>query len=165
MKSWVLKSPAYSFEGLPQVQSWLPIVFIKSGLGHMMAILFSIQICSRKLSNGPGNWVWCLSARTDHRFPRSKSLVSVSCLFPRSWTEPFIEDVLSSPSTASVVTKINGVDAATYVGNWIYQASLNQDADAAYNSMFFKKAFNASGIGDGYFSSGGRARYITRWPT
>ncbi|PMD66794.1 uncharacterized protein K444DRAFT_698937 [Hyaloscypha bicolor E] len=70
------------------------------------------------------------------------------------------EDVLSSPSTASVVTKINGVDAVTYVGNLIYQASLNQDADAAYNSTFFKKVFNASGIGDGYFSSGGRARYV-----
>jgi hypothetical protein len=70
-----------------------------------------------------------------------------------------------TPSTALVVTKINGVDAVTYVRNWIYQALLNQDADAAYNSMFFKKAFNASGIGDGYFSSGGRARYITRWPT
>jgi len=131
----------------------------------MMAISFSIQICSRKLSNGPGNWVWCLSARTEHRFPKSKSLVSVSCLFSRSWAKPSTEDVLSSPSTASVVTKINGVDAATYVGNWIYQASLNQDADAAYNSMFFKKAFNASGVGDGYFSSGGRARYITRWLT
>jgi hypothetical protein len=68
--------------------------------------------------------------------------------------------VLSSPSTASIVTQINGVDAATYVGNWIYQASFNQDADAAYNSMFFKPAFNASAIGNGYFSSNGRARYV-----
>ncbi len=68
------------------------------------------------------------------------------------------EDVVSSPSTASVVTEINGVDAATYVANWIYQASFNQDADAAYNSMFYKKAFTAGGEGNGYFSSGGRAR-------
>jgi hypothetical protein len=50
------------------------------------------------------------------------------------------------------------VDAATYVANWIYQASFNQDADAAYNSMFYKKAFTAGGEGNGYFSSGGRAR-------
>ena len=69
-----------------------------------------------------------------------------------------IEDVISSPSTASVVTKINGIDAATYVANWIYQASFNQDADAAYNSMFYKKAFTAGGDGNGYFSTGGRAR-------
>jgi hypothetical protein len=69
------------------------------------------------------------------------------------------EDVISSHFSASVVTEINGVDAATYVEDWIFQASFNQVSDAAYNTMFFEKAFVAGGDGKGYFSSGGRIRY------
>lgn len=70
------------------------------------------------------------------------------------------EDVISSPSTAAVVTQINGIDAATYVGDFAYTASFNQDADAAYNSMFYEKAFVAAVVSNGYFSGGGRVRYI-----
>jgi len=70
------------------------------------------------------------------------------------------EDVISSPSTASVVTHINGIDAAKYVEDTIFKASFNQDADAAYNTMFYEKAFAGAGAGNGYFSSGGRIRYI-----
>jgi len=68
------------------------------------------------------------------------------------------EDVISSPSTASVVAQINGMDAATYVAEYAYTASFNQDADAAYNSMFYEKAFVAGGVSKGYFSGGGRMR-------
>ncbi|KAF7515719.1 hypothetical protein G7054_g14449 [Neopestalotiopsis clavispora] len=68
-------------------------------------------------------------------------------------------DVISTPDTASVVTLINGEDAVTYLSNWIFQASSNQDADSAYNSMFWSKAYNQSGV-EGYFKSGGRVRYI-----
>jgi hypothetical protein len=91
--------------------------------------------------------------------PEIKVLGGFLCLSCCSWIDLFAEDVVSSPSTASVVTQINGVDAATYMGNWIYQASFNQDADAAYNNMFFKPAFPAGAIGNGYFSSNGRAPY------
>jgi hypothetical protein len=70
------------------------------------------------------------------------------------------EDVTTSPSTASVVKTINGIDAATYVANWSYTASFNQDADAAYNTMFYEKAFEAGGTGNGYFSINGRVRYV-----
>lgn len=73
----------------------------------------------------------------------------------------FVNGSFVANSNASVVAKINGVDAATYVADWIYQASFNQDADAAYNSMFFKSAFLAGGVGNGYFSSNGRARYTS----
>lgn len=66
--------------------------------------------------------------------------------------------MISSPSTASVVTQINGIDAATYVGGFAYTASFNQDADAAYNSMFYEKAFVAAAVSKGYFSGGGRVR-------
>lgn len=70
------------------------------------------------------------------------------------------EDVISSPSTASVVTLINGIDAATYLAETIYQASWNQDADSAYNSMFYEISSPAAGYGVGYFQGGGRIRYI-----
>lgn len=39
-------------------------------------------------------------------------------------------------------------------------AAFNQDADAAYNSMFFEKAFVGGGVGHGYFSKNGRVRYM-----
>lgn len=68
-------------------------------------------------------------------------------------------DVISTPDTASVVTLINGEDAVTYLSDWIFQASSNQDADSAYNSMFWSKAYNQSGV-EGYFKNGGRVRYI-----
>ncbi|ORY55627.1 uncharacterized protein BCR38DRAFT_414810 [Pseudomassariella vexata] len=70
------------------------------------------------------------------------------------------EDVISSPDTASVVKLINGIDAATYVSDWIFQVSGNQDADAAYNSMFFEKSYVAELASFGYFQSGGRVRYV-----
>ncbi|RFU35040.1 hypothetical protein B7463_g1302, partial [Scytalidium lignicola] len=74
------------------------------------------------------------------------------------------EDIVASPSTASPITKINGEDAVTYVSNFAYTAAYNQDADAAYNSMFFEKAFVAGGTGTGYFSINGRVRYIYPGP-
>ncbi|KAJ4387620.1 hypothetical protein N0V93_008217 [Gnomoniopsis smithogilvyi] len=70
------------------------------------------------------------------------------------------EDIISSPSTASVVTLINGLDAATYLAERIYQGSWNQDADSAYNSMFYEIAGVAAGLGVGYFQGQGRIRYI-----
>ncbi|KAI1845026.1 hypothetical protein JX266_008819 [Neoarthrinium moseri] len=68
-------------------------------------------------------------------------------------------DVLASPETASVVKLINGVDAATFLGDWIFKMSSNQEPDSAYNSLFFSKAYNQSG-NQGYFKSGGRPRYV-----
>ncbi|KAJ8071606.1 hypothetical protein OCU04_001929 [Sclerotinia nivalis] len=99
-----------------------------------------------------------LSAAFDWR--RQRSLVSISSdgvEIPKIY---LYEDIIASPSEASEVTEINGVDAVTYVEDWIFQASFNQDADAAYNSMFFEKAYVAAGVSQGYFSSSGRIRYI-----
>lgn len=86
----------------------------------------------------------------------------VSSSFPQSRpiANSSAEDVTSSPSTASVVKLINGIDASTYVADWAYTASFNQDADAAYNTMFFEKAFEAGGTGNGYFYINGRVRYM-----
>lgn len=70
------------------------------------------------------------------------------------------EDVISSPSTASAVTLINGIDAATYLEDTINQAGWNQDVDSAYNSMFYQVSATAAGLGAGYFRGGGRIRYI-----
>ena len=70
------------------------------------------------------------------------------------------EDVTSSASTASALKLINGIDASAYVQNFAYTAAFNQDADAAYNTMFFEKAFMAGGVGKGYFFRNGRVRYM-----
>ncbi|KAI1824982.1 hypothetical protein F4861DRAFT_217988 [Xylaria intraflava] len=69
-------------------------------------------------------------------------------------------DVISSPDTASVVTKINGEDAETFLQNWIFAVSGNQDADAAYNSLFYEKAYAAGAASNGYFQNGGRVKYV-----
>ncbi|KAI0602652.1 peptidase s41 family protein [Biscogniauxia sp. FL1348] len=93
---------------------------------------------------------------------RPFALVSVSEEGPDG-SAPVIkvyEDVVSSPETASVVKLINGQDAATFVLDWINQASGNQDADAAYNSMFYEKAYVAENGNPGNFKWGGRTRYI-----
>ncbi|KAH9884009.1 hypothetical protein F4778DRAFT_578709 [Xylariomycetidae sp. FL2044] len=93
---------------------------------------------------------------------RPFALVSVSEEGPAG-SDPVIklyDDVVSSPETASVVELINGVDAETFVADWIFQASGNQDKDAAYNSMFYEKAFEAELASKGYFQMGGRTRYI-----
>ncbi|KAI5922337.1 peptidase s41 family protein [Camillea tinctor] len=93
---------------------------------------------------------------------RPFALVSVSEEGPDG-SAPVIkvyEDVISSPETASVVKLINGQDAATFVLNWINQAGGNQDVDAAYNSMFYEKAYVAENGNPGNFKWGGRTRYI-----
>ncbi|KAH6665485.1 peptidase s41 family protein [Halenospora varia] len=95
---------------------------------------------------------------------RKRSLVSISKDGSEIPEIYLYEDITSAPSTASPVTEINGEDAATYVANFAYTASFNQDADAAYNSMFYEKAYVAAGNFKGYFSSGGRTRYIYPGP-
>lgn len=93
-------------------------------------------------------------------FARRRSLVSISEDGTSLPVIKIFEEVVTTPKTASVVTKINGIDAATYVADFAYTSSFNQDADAAYNTMFFEKAFVAGAVSNGYFSGGGRMRYI-----
>lgn len=69
------------------------------------------------------------------------------------------DDVVNGVENPSTVKLINDVDAATYIEDWINQAGGNQDVDAAYNSMFFEKAFLAENKNQGYFQTGGRVRY------
>jgi hypothetical protein len=89
-----------------------------------------------------------------------KSTFMVSFISVKTVTDEILEDIISSPLTASVVRKINGIDASKYVQDFVYAASFHQDADAGYNSMFFTKELFASGQGKGYFSRGGRIRYV-----
>lgn len=74
------------------------------------------------------------------------------------------EDVVRDPKTAPVIKKINGVEASKFVLDTVTTASFNQDADAAYNSMFYSKAFLASESSEGYFANSGRIRYIYQGP-
>jgi hypothetical protein len=95
---------------------------------------------------------------------RQRSLVSISEDGTSLPVIKLYEDVISSPGTASVVTHINGIEASKYVGDTIFKASYNQDADAAYNSMFYQKSSVAASNTKGYFSAGGRVRYIYQGP-
>lgn len=74
------------------------------------------------------------------------------------------DDVVANPATASVVTQINGQDAVTYVGDAAFSTTFNQDADAAYNTMFWSKALNGVAGSSGGFYGGTRANYIYRGP-
>ncbi|KAK2054625.1 hypothetical protein LY76DRAFT_686510 [Colletotrichum caudatum] len=91
---------------------------------------------------------------------RERALVSISEDGSSLPVIKIYEDVISSPETASVVTHINGVDASKYLADTVNKANWNRDANSAYNSMFFEMAGKASGVGKGYFSSGGRIRYV-----
>ena len=57
---------------------------------------------------------------------------------------------------------IDGEDACEYIERFSRQAAPLQDPDAAYNLMFFEKAFAVEneGRGLGSFTGGGRFRYI-----
>ncbi|EKD20318.1 peptidase s41 family protein [Drepanopeziza brunnea f. sp. 'multigermtubi' MB_m1] len=98
------------------------------------------------------------------KFGRQRSLVSISEDGTSLPVIKLYEDVISSPSTASVVSKINGVEASKYVADTIFASSLHHDPDAAYNSMFFEKAFFAVDSGTGYFADGGRTRFTYPGP-
>ncbi|UKZ67911.1 uncharacterized protein TrAtP1_009071 [Trichoderma atroviride] len=96
---------------------------------------------------------------------RPKPIVSISENGKDLPVIKLYEDVVRDPKTAPVITKINGVEASKFVLDTVTTASFNQDADAAYNSMFYSKGFTAaSGGSEGYFSSGGRVRYIYQGP-
>ena len=64
----------------------------------------------------------------------------------------------STLNPGSLLVQINGIDASTYVQDYAYTAAFNQDKDAAYNTMFFEKAFVAAAATEGYFHNGGRVR-------
>ncbi|KAK4655267.1 hypothetical protein QC762_301280 [Podospora pseudocomata] len=95
---------------------------------------------------------------------RQRALVSVSEDGVSLPVIKIYEDITESPETASVVSLINGVDAATYVAETIYKATYNRDPDAAYNSMFYEKASVAVGSPLGFFAKGGRVRYVYPGP-
>lgn len=98
---------------------------------------------------------------------RPLSLVSIS-LDQSTLPEIYVyQDVVNKTSVgdSSVVSLINGIDAATYLQDRIYQGSWNQDADSAYNSMFWEIAGYANALGNGFFQGGGRIRYIYQGDT
>lgn len=98
---------------------------------------------------------------------RPLSLVSIST-DQSTLPEIYVyEDVVNKTSvgSASVVSLINGIDAAMYLEDRIYQGSWNQDADSAYNSMFWEIAGYANALGNGFFQGGGRIRYIYQGDT
>ncbi|SZF05319.1 unnamed protein product [Blumeria hordei] len=98
-------------------------------------------------------------------FLRQRSLVSVSEDGRSLPVIKLYEDVYNSSGTASYVTKINGIEASTYISKYGTEATSFRDADAVYNSMFFNKGSFAETGWEGYFSGGGRLQYIYPGPT
>ncbi|KAK1967003.1 hypothetical protein LY78DRAFT_577266 [Colletotrichum sublineola] len=94
------------------------------------------------------------------QWTRERSLVSISEDGSSLPVIKIYEEVISTPKTASVVKLINGIDASKYLADTINKASYNRDANSAYNTMFFEMSGLAAGAGKGYFTSGGRIRYI-----
>lgn len=135
----------------------------------MVLFLNAGQRLTWKITSGPahdGHFVMYPDLLTiPFDWNRPLSLVSISANQSALPEIMVYEDVTSSPETASVVSLINGIDAATYLADTIYQASWNQDADSAYNSMFYEIAGVAASLGVGYFQGGGRIRYIYQGAT
>ena len=68
--------------------------------------------------------------------------------------------MFSSQSTASPLTEIDGVDAASFIEDLVF-ATASQDPDAGYNAVFYSKPYVAANISNGgYFAEGGRPNYI-----
>ncbi|KAL7940000.1 hypothetical protein V8C42DRAFT_357971 [Trichoderma barbatum] len=95
---------------------------------------------------------------------RTKPIVSISENGRDLPVIKLYEDVARDPKTAPIITKINGIEASKLVLDTIKTASFNQDGDAAYNSMFYSKGFAAATATEGYFTGGGRIRYIYQGP-
>ncbi|KPM44551.1 hypothetical protein AK830_g2051 [Neonectria ditissima] len=91
---------------------------------------------------------------------RQRSLVSISENRTSLPVNKLYDDVMSDSATASAVKLINGVDAATYIENVILAASHYQDIDTGWNSMFVGPALPRSPHAGGYFSEGGRFRFM-----
>ncbi|POR32523.1 Uncharacterized protein TPAR_07296 [Tolypocladium paradoxum] len=107
------------------------------------------------------------------KWKRQRSLVSISedgtslpviKLYDMTPIDLLPEDVVSSPSTASAVKLINGIDAAKYVQDTINTATFNQDVDSAYNTMFYEASMRAAAGVSGYFAGGGRISIIYQGP-
>lgn len=71
--------------------------------------------------------------------------------------------MLANATTARTITKINGIDASKFIEDTVNAASGLQDADAAYNSMFWSRS-TATHKGLGGFVSGGRSAFLYHGP-
>jgi hypothetical protein len=70
------------------------------------------------------------------------------------------DDIVSSPSTASPLAEIDGVDAVTFIEDLVFRSAA-QDPDAGYNAMFYSKPYVAANISNGgYWAQGGRPNDI-----
>ncbi|KAL6895165.1 hypothetical protein HDV57DRAFT_478750 [Trichoderma longibrachiatum] len=98
-------------------------------------------------------------------FERPKSLVSISEDGVSLPVVKFYDEVVTNADTASSITHINGIDAATYIEEFGSQAVGYQDKDAIFNSMFFSLAAHAVHHRSGYFAKGGRTRYLYPGPS
>lgn len=94
------------------------------------------------------------------KFGRPKGLVSISVTGSSIPAIKFAEDVTAYGSKALTVTKINGVDASTFISNEAKIGCGSQDADACYNQQFYQKALAVLGSKQGNHAAGGRSAYL-----
>ncbi|KAI6244692.1 Peptidase S41 family protein ustP [Erysiphe necator] len=98
-------------------------------------------------------------------FSRQQALVSISEDGQSLPVIKLFDDVVRAPQQASIVTKINGIDASEFIENNAIMTTGQQVIDAGYNSFFFSKATFALSQSNGFFASGGRGRFIYPGPS
>lgn len=99
------------------------------------------------------------------KFGRTNALVSISEDGSSIPVIKFNDDVTALGSKALRVTKINGVDASTFIQNEAKVGCGSQDADACYNQQFVEKALGVLGSKKGGHADGGRSSYLFQGAT
>lgn len=100
------------------------------------------------------------------KFARPNALVSISTDGSSIPVIKFADDVTAlGAANALTVTKINGVDAPTFIQNEAKIGCGSQDADACYNQQFYQKASTILGSKKGAHADGGRSSYLYQGAT
>lgn len=97
-------------------------------------------------------------------FSRQQALVSISEDGQSLPVIKLFDDVIRTPRLASVISKINGIDASEFLVNNVKETTGQQVIDAGYNTLFYSKAGFALFQSSGNFASGGRGRFLYPGP-
>lgn len=98
------------------------------------------------------------------RFGRPEGLVSISLNGSSIPVIMFKDEAISQGNRARVVTKINGVEAHTFLETEAAIGCGSQDADSCYNEQFFQVAQAVANAPLGNHAGGGRSSLVYQGP-
>ncbi|XP_044721517.1 pyridine nucleotide-disulfide oxidoreductase family protein [Hirsutella rhossiliensis] len=75
------------------------------------------------------------------------------------------KDVKADPKTAPAITRINDMDAATFIEEVATKSTWYSDIDAAYNSMFLQRSANVLTGSSGFFKGNGYGALLYPGPS